>query len=125
MSTKDLTASEKNSLAELSCHNSLRSRFIQYNQSEFWLHVKKSTPHLATKALKKHLMPFPVTYLCEQAFSLLFYIKAKYRDHMNVEPELCLKQAKLSFLTLLCYYIISYIRSLSVVKMEERLIYSQ
>ena len=37
---KDLTSNEENSLVELSCDTSLRSSFIQYNLSDFWLHVK-------------------------------------------------------------------------------------
>ena len=87
---KELTAREENSLIELSCDTSLRSRFSRYNLSDFWLLLKNEYPELATKALK-YLMPFPTTYLCEQAFSQLIYIKSKYRNRMNVEPGLSLK----------------------------------
>ena len=87
---KGLTAKEENSLVELSCDSSLRSRFSCYNLSDFWLLLKNDYPELVTKALKC-LMPFPTTYLCEQAFSQLIYIKSKYRNRMNVEPDLRLK----------------------------------
>lgn len=87
---KGLTAKEENSLVELSCDASLRSRFSSYDLSDFWLLLKNEFPELATKALT-YLMPFPTTYLCEQAFSQLVYIKSKQRNRMNVEPDLHLK----------------------------------
>ena len=85
----ELTTKE-NSLVELSCDTSLQSCFSRNNLSDFWLLLKNEYPELATKALI-HLMPFPTTYLREQAFSQLTYIKSKYRNRMNVKPDLHLK----------------------------------
>jgi hypothetical protein len=52
---KNLTASEVTSLVEVSCGNPLRSSCIQYNLSDFWLHVRKEYPEWASKVLK-HLI---------------------------------------------------------------------
>ncbi|CAK9806269.1 SCAN domain-containing protein 3 [Anthophora plagiata] len=47
-------------------------------------------PALANKALQ-HLIQFCTTYLCEQAFSVLLYVKSKYRNKLNVEADLRIK----------------------------------
>jgi hypothetical protein len=37
------------------------------------------------------LMPFSTTYLCETGFSVLVVLKSKYRNKLDVEPDLRLK----------------------------------
>uniref|UniRef100_A0AAR2IY92 DUF4371 domain-containing protein n=1 Tax=Pygocentrus nattereri TaxID=42514 RepID=A0AAR2IY92_PYGNA len=51
-------------------------------------------PDLSDKAVR-FLMPFPTTYLCESGFSMLVVLKTKYRNRLNVEPDLHLQLSAL------------------------------
>lgn len=86
---------EEDSLVEISIDSSLKIQFNQKSLENFWLHVRKDYPEFSSKALKV-LIPFPTTYLCEKAFSALFYINNKFRNQMeNVESEQRLKHQPL------------------------------
>ncbi|CAK9813517.1 Protein FAM200A [Anthophora plagiata] len=56
----------------------------------FWLLLRSDYPALTNKALQ-HLIPFCTTDSCEQAFSILLYMKPEYRNKLNVETELRIK----------------------------------
>lgn len=87
---KYLSAPEQDILAELSCDTTYKLKFNKTELTSFWLLLRSDYPALANKALQ-HLIPFCTTYLCEQAFSELFYIKSKYRNKLNIEPDLRIK----------------------------------
>jgi hypothetical protein len=57
----------------------------------FWLERRATHPLLSDRAMK-FLIPFYTSYLCEEGFSALCYIKNKYRSSIaDVEPCLRLK----------------------------------
>lgn len=85
-----LSAKEQDSLMDLSFDTALKLIFSQKNLINFWLHVASEYPDLADRAVR-FLMPFPTTYLCESGFSALVALKTKYRNKLNVEPDLRLR----------------------------------
>ena len=74
----------------MSCDTSLKLQFNKSDLTNFWLRLRSDYPTLANRALK-HLVPFCTAYLCEQAFSVLLYVKSKYRNKLNVEADLRIK----------------------------------
>ena len=89
-----LIPSEKDELIEISCDESLKQTFKRMDLTDFWLARRNEYPLIADKAVK-FLMVFATTYLCECGFSSLVYIKNKYRNKLNVEPDLRLKLSQL------------------------------
>lgn len=85
-----LSASEEDSLMELSCDSSLKTFFKDSSLIPFWIKIKGEYRVLANIALKE-LMGFTTTYLCERAFSSLVFLKNKYRNKLCVENDLRLK----------------------------------
>jgi len=85
-----ISASEEDSLIEMSCDQTLKSYFKSTQLVPFWLNVRKDYPAIAKIALR-NLMGFSTTYLCERAFSTSIYLKNKYRNKLNVEGDLRLK----------------------------------
>lgn len=86
-SLPEFTSLEEESLIELSCDNSLKSKFASSDLVEFWVSVKNEYPALSLKALRI-LIPFATSYLCEAGFSAVAVIKSKYRSKINVEQEM-------------------------------------
>lgn len=82
-----LDFSEQDQLAELSSDISLKNYFDDHILEDFWLHIRAEYPVLAEKAII-YLLPFCTTYLCERAFSMLLYLKNRYRNRLDVESEL-------------------------------------
>lgn len=89
-SDTSLSLLEKEKLLDLSSDNSLKAVFAHHSLIDFWLSVKNEYPILAEKAIKI-LLPFCTTYLCEKGFSTYTYLKDKYRNRLNAEPDLRLK----------------------------------
>lgn len=85
-----LTLQEKEKLIELSCDSSLKAIFKDHSLIDFWLSIKNEYPVLSKKAIEV-LLPFCTTYLCEKGFSTYTYLKDKYRNRLNAEPDLRLK----------------------------------
>lgn len=83
----EFTSLEEESLIELSCDNSLKTKFATSELVEFWVTIKNEYPTLSSKALRI-LIPFATSYLCEAGFSALAVIKSKYRSKINVEQEM-------------------------------------
>ncbi|XP_026093452.1 zinc finger BED domain-containing protein 5-like [Carassius auratus] len=89
-----LSAKEHDSLIDMSCDSALKLTFSQKTLTDFWIHTFSEYPDLSDKALK-FLMPFPTTYLCEAGFSALVALKTKYRNKLNIEPDLRLQLSSL------------------------------
>lgn len=89
-----LSAKEQDNLVDLSCDSALKLAFSQKHLTNFWLHVASEYPELSNRAVR-FLMPFPTTYLCETGFSALVALKTKYRNKLNVEPDLRLRLSSL------------------------------
>ncbi|XP_062294532.1 zinc finger BED domain-containing protein 5-like [Scomber scombrus] len=85
-----LSAKEQDGPLDLSYDTALKLVFLHKHLINFWLHVASEYPDLADKAVR-YLMPFPTTYLCESGFSALVAVKTKYRNKLNVEPDLRLR----------------------------------
>ncbi|XP_067945293.1 zinc finger BED domain-containing protein 5-like [Watersipora subatra] len=62
-------------------------RFEDCVLSKFWCSLITSYPKLSEVALKV-LLIFPSSYKSEQEFSLLLYMKSKYRSRLNVDDDL-------------------------------------
>ena len=58
-----------------------------------WALVNPLYPTVS-KFVKKKLIPFPTTWLCETAFNLLFVLKTKHRNRLDVEADLRLWLSK-------------------------------
>lgn len=83
----EFTSTEEESLIELSCDNSLKTKFSSIDLTKFWISIKDEYPLLSDKA-QRILIPFSTSYLCEAGFSAVAVIKSKYRTKINVEKEM-------------------------------------
>lgn len=83
----EFTSQEEESLIELSCDSSLKTRFTYSDLVEFWISVNNEYSTLCSKALRI-LIPFATSYLCEAGFSAIAVIKSKYRSKINLEQEM-------------------------------------
>ncbi|GBP10789.1 Zinc finger BED domain-containing protein 5 [Eumeta japonica] len=54
---------------------------------DFWCRIRDKYPMLGKMALNI-LLPFPTTYLCETGFSTYAATKTKYRNRLDVEPDM-------------------------------------
>lgn len=86
----NISYNNKESLIELSCDGALKMEFSEYKLEEFWLMAKSEYPELAKQALL-FLIPFSTTYLCECGFSSMVILKNKYRNKLNIDPNMRLK----------------------------------
>lgn len=82
-----LSSRKQDNLVELSCDTALELIFTQKHLGQFWMHVYSEYTALSKKALM-FLMPFATTYLCETGFSALVALKTKYRNKLDVQPDL-------------------------------------
>ena len=55
---------------------------MQEELAEFWLRRRTTHPSLSDRALK-FLLPFITSYLCEQGFSSMIYVKNKYTSTLK------------------------------------------
>ncbi|XP_075455233.1 protein FAM200A-like [Ascaphus truei] len=69
----EFTCLEEENLIELSCDNTLKTKFGRMDITEFWLSVKDEYLLLSGKAQR---IPFATSYLCEAGFSAVGMIKA-------------------------------------------------
>mgnify|MGYP002775206681 CR=1 FL=1 len=86
-SPQGFTSQDEESLIELSCDSSLKTRFASVDLVEFWLSIQNEYPNLTCKTLNIFI-PFATSYLCEAGFSAVAAIKNKYRSKINVEQEM-------------------------------------
>jgi hypothetical protein len=86
----ELPSVEEEQLIELSCDSTFKMLFPSLPLLEFWFQAKSVYPEISKRAVR-HLLPFATTYLCETTFSHVVHMKNKYRNRLNVEPDLRLK----------------------------------
>ncbi|VVC25872.1 Hypothetical protein CINCED_3A012173 [Cinara cedri] len=90
----EFISTEEESLIELSCDSSLKSKFTNMELTKFWISIKNEYLLVCEKALRV-LIPFSTSYLCEAGFSAVAVIKSKYRSKINVEKEMRLAVSSL------------------------------
>jgi hypothetical protein len=71
-----LNFKEKSELIELVTDTSLQSLYKKEELADFWLRRRATHPSISDRALK-FIMPFITSYLCEQGFSSMLYVKNK------------------------------------------------
>ena len=72
---------------ELQSSQAAKTKFSSSSLIEFWLSMLQEYPELAQGALEV-LIPFPTTYLCEVAMSVLVNIKTAYRNRLGVANDM-------------------------------------
>ncbi|XP_052002455.1 zinc finger BED domain-containing protein 5-like [Xyrauchen texanus] len=77
----------EDALLELSSDRTLKTLFSSSTLPEFWIAVAEEYRELSGVAVDV-LLPFGSTYLCEQTFSAVTYMKNKYRSRLDVEDDL-------------------------------------
>ena len=68
----------------------MKDKFAKLSLTEFWALLRSSEPRLINlaKEAEKALMPFPTTYLCESAFSMLAFMKKDRRNRLDSENDI-------------------------------------
>ena len=79
--TADVNSLYTDDIIELQESEVKKRDFNTTNLQTFWCHQIEGYPLIAKVALEI-LMPFVTTYLCEHAFSILVYVKAKKRNRL-------------------------------------------
>ena len=64
-----------------------KAEFRKLSLSEFWLQQQDTYPRLCNKAAQMFL-PFPTTYLCEAGFSVMFDLKPKKRNRLEMSSDM-------------------------------------
>lgn len=85
---------DQEALIELSCDPTQKIIFQNTDLYSFWIKQKCEYNSLYNEAMKL-LLPFTSTYLCEAGFSSMVGIKTKYRNKLNLEPNMRLKLSKI------------------------------
>jgi len=86
---------EYESLIDITSDSTFQSTFSSNSYVEFWLNLKNTSfDNLSQKAITI-LLPFATTYLCETGFSAYAATKTKYRNRLNVEPDLRIQLSKI------------------------------
>lgn len=81
-------------LLEISEDSSLKYKYREESQEEFWMQVYSENNAVGKVAVKR-LVRFTSTYLCESSFSTYAYIKNKYRSKLKASKDLRVKLTKL------------------------------
>lgn len=74
-------------LIDIRENTTLQYEFQQKSLHNWWMGLKTEYPNLVSTATDA-LLPFGSTYLCEVSFSAMTGIKSKYRNKLNLEPDL-------------------------------------
>ena len=76
-------------LIEMQNSQLLKDQFSGMTISQFWAQLSSQNVYrtLCTEATKV-LLPFPTSYLCEAAFSVLAMVKTKHRNQLRPEHDL-------------------------------------
>ncbi|XP_067303616.1 zinc finger BED domain-containing protein 5-like [Pseudorasbora parva] len=92
----------EDALLELSSDRTFKTLFSSSTLPEFWIAVAEEYRELSGVAMDV-LLPFGSTYLCEQTFSTVTYMKNKYRSRLDVEDDLRVAVSNIRpQITLLC-----------------------
>ena len=73
---------ENEQLIDLVTDASLQATFMKEELANIWLRRRATHPLLSDRALQ-FIMPFVTSYLCEQAFSSMLYVKNKYTSQLK------------------------------------------
>lgn len=84
MTGTDLPIPMQNELIELACDGSLKTIFMQKSLTQFWVQVAREYPEVGGVALR-FLLPFSTTWMCEAGFSIVTYLKSKYRNRIETD----------------------------------------
>ena len=87
MNVGDVPEIFKDEFIEMLNDSLAKKRYQTLPLIEFWVSLIEMYPLISESALRT-LIPFPTTYLCENAFSTLMTIKTKKRNRLNVEDDL-------------------------------------
>uniref|UniRef100_A0A9J7YY69 DUF4371 domain-containing protein n=1 Tax=Cyprinus carpio carpio TaxID=630221 RepID=A0A9J7YY69_CYPCA len=82
-----LSIQHEEALIDLTSNHELEQMITHSSIGHFWLSIQNEYPELTQRALRK-ILPFVSTYLCESGFSVLTFIKNKYRSRLQVEDDL-------------------------------------
>ena len=86
---------ENEELIDLVTDASLQATFMKEELADFWLRRRATHPLLSDRAVK-FIMAFFTSYLCEQGFSSMLYVKTKYTSQLkDLDNRLCLKLTKI------------------------------
>lgn len=83
-----LSSIEYESLIGIISDSALKSTFSSNSYVQFWLKLKNTSFDDLSKRAITIPLPFATTYLCEAGFSAYMATKTKYRNHLNIEPDL-------------------------------------
>ena len=72
---------------ELQRSQTAKTRFSSSSLIEFWCSMLQEY-YEVTKRAQEALIPFPMTYLCEAAISVLLNIKTTYRNRLRVANDM-------------------------------------
>ena len=92
----NLTLKEEEEFCELQCDRTFKIRFTDLSLDKFWISVKEEYPTIHRKAINI-LLPFSISYMCEQAVSYLTSNKGKDRNRLfSIENEIrvCLSKVR-------------------------------
>lgn len=64
-----------------------KAEFRKLSLSKFWLQQHETYPRFCNKAAQMFL-PFPTTYLCEAGFSVMFDLKPKKRNRLEMSSDI-------------------------------------
>ena len=95
MKPSSLSSSDYERLIDLTSDLTLKSSFNSNSCAEFWLSLKDKNYEGLSEKAKTLFLPFATTYLCESGFSSYAATKTKYRNRLNVEPDLRLQLSKI------------------------------
>uniref|UniRef100_A0A8C4T6Z4 DUF4371 domain-containing protein n=1 Tax=Erpetoichthys calabaricus TaxID=27687 RepID=A0A8C4T6Z4_ERPCA len=91
----DLSIQQQEILIDMTDNQHFQEMFKEKSVTEFWSQVRKEHDELGAKAITA-LLPFGLTYLCEQAFSSMTSIKTKPRKCLYLEYDLVVSVSTLS-----------------------------
>jgi len=83
----DLSDDFQEEFIELNNNNCSKAEFQSMNIHSFWIKQAALYPKIS-KSVLKLILPFPSTYLCEEAFSQLVLLKTKYRNKLDPKHEM-------------------------------------
>ena len=83
----ELTASDYESLIELTSDSVLKAKFEEVSIALFWGNLVEVYENLSKKATQE-LFPFASTYLCESGFSRYAQTKTKYRARLDATSDM-------------------------------------
>ena len=81
------TYEEKKEFIDIKMNSALRLEFDAMDLDAFWIGIAKSHPSIGQKAVGLPL-PIPTSYLCEAVFSAVASLKSKYRNRLDIGPEI-------------------------------------